>query len=56
MDKATNEILNKWKYKLAEEINKLVAERELWAAILADALVVLREAIEEYLDDNQTYK
>lgn len=56
MDKVTNEILNKWKYKLSEDINKLIGEKEIWPAIIADALIDLCEAIEEYLDNNQTDK
>ena len=53
MSKATNEILNKWKYKLSEDINKLVNKGEIWSVIIADALIDLCEAIEECLDDNQ---
>ena len=49
MDKATNEILKKWKNNLSEDINKLVEKREIWSAIIADALINLCEAIEEYL-------
>lgn len=56
MDKATNEILNKWKYKLSEDINKLMEKRGIWSAIIADALIDLCEAIEEYLDNNQIDK
>lgn len=49
-----DKILNMWKDKLAEDINKLLKEKELWAAILAEALIDLREAIEEYLNDTQS--
>ena len=56
MNKATNEILNKWKHKLSEDINRLIDKRETWAAIIAEALIDLCEAIEEYLNDNQTDK
>jgi hypothetical protein len=54
VDKATNEILNKWKDKLSEDINKLVKKGEIWSVIIADALIDLCEAIEEYLDNTQT--
>lgn len=54
MDKATIKILKKWKNNLSEDINKLMEKEKLWSAIIADALIDLCEAIEEYLDNTQT--